>query len=64
MIAYRAYRHDKAGRFVSGDWIEAADDHEAKLAAHALCDEATPTVELWQGSRRVAVLPCNEEAAA
>jgi hypothetical protein len=64
VATYRAYRLDKAGRIVSGDWLEAADDESAKDLARAFCDDLTPTVELWQAQRRVAVLPCDEEQAA
>jgi hypothetical protein len=60
---YRVYKLNPDGRISSGDWIEAQSDAEARAAAHAMCDEATPTVELWQGARRIAVLPCEEEAA-
>ena len=55
---YRVYKLDPAGHFVSGEWIEAADDVEACAKAHDMCDEATPSVEVWCGARRVAVLPC------
>ena len=64
MANYRAYKLDPAGRIVAGEWLEAEDDLAARAAAHALCDEATPSVELWQGARRVAVLPCPEDIAA
>lgn len=61
---YRVYKLNVDGQIVSGDWVEAANDGAAKIAAHAMCDEATPTVELWQGARRIAVLPCADDAAA
>jgi hypothetical protein len=61
---YRLYKLNSVGRFVSGDWIEAEDDAGAIEAAHALCDAATPTIEVWQGSRQVAVVPCATEAQA
>ena len=61
---YRVYRLNLAGRIISGDWIEAASEGEACQIAHALCDEATPKVELWQGQRRLAVLPCSDDQAA
>jgi hypothetical protein len=63
MLAYRVYKLNPAGRIVSGEWIEAANDAEARTRAHALCDAATPSVELWLGARRVAVLPCEDAAA-
>lgn len=65
MVAhYRVYRLNPAGRIVSGDWIEAANDDAAKAAAHKLCDAATPKVELWQGATCIAVLPCDAPVAA
>lgn len=61
---YRAYKLNPAGRIVSGEWIEAATEREALLRAEALCDEGAPQVELWQGARRLAVLPCSGDKAA
>lgn len=61
---YRVYKLDPAGRIIAGEWIEAPNDLEARAAAHALCDASTPSVELWQGARRIAILPCHDEAAA
>jgi hypothetical protein len=61
---YRAYKLNAGGRIVSGEWIEAASDEAARELAHAMCDDTTPSVELWQGARRIAVLPCKDEAAA
>jgi hypothetical protein len=46
---------------MTGDWIEAESEAQARQLAHALCDEATPRVELWQGARRVAILPSAED---
>jgi hypothetical protein len=61
---YRVYKLNAGGRIVSGDWIEAENEVAARTAAHEMCDEATPMVELWQGARRIATLPCEDEAAA
>jgi len=61
--SYRVYRLSRAGRIVSGDWIEAVDDAGACEAAHRLCDDITPTVEVWRGAQRVAVLPCDPPSA-
>ncbi|MDB5445398.1 MAG: hypothetical protein JWQ97_715 [Phenylobacterium sp.] len=61
---YRVYKLNPAGRIVSGEWIEAATESEARRMAHALCDETTPSVELWQGARQLAVLPCSDDQAA
>ena len=63
-MQYRVYRLSPAGRIVSGHWIEAASEPEARELAGAMCDETTPAVELWQGARRLAVLPCADDAAA
>ncbi len=60
MPVFRAYLLDTAGKIVWGDWIECADLDEAKARAHELCDKGSPTVELWQGAKRVAKLPCVE----
>lgn len=61
---YRVYKLNPAGRIVKGDWIEAVDDAAAVAIAHALCDVATPAVELWRGSTLLGVFPCDEDAAA
>jgi hypothetical protein len=59
MSTYRAYLLDPAGKITWGEWIEAEDQAEAEAKAHALCTAGTPTVELWQGTRRLAELPCD-----
>ncbi|MFN3511911.1 MAG: hypothetical protein ACK41C_02620 [Phenylobacterium sp.] len=64
MQAYRVYRLNPAGKITSGEWIEAANEDDARAAAHAMCDPATPKVELWRGAMRVAVLPCEGGEAA
>ena len=64
MQHYRVYKLSRAGRIVSAEWIEAPDEGEARAKAHALCDQATPAVELWQGSNLIAVLPCEDDKAA
>jgi hypothetical protein len=63
-VQYRVYKLNPAGRIVSGHWIEAEADTQARVKAHEMCDDATPAVELWQGRRRVALLPCEEDAVA
>jgi hypothetical protein len=63
-VHYRVYRLDPAGHIMSGDWIEADNEPQARAEAEALCDEGSPRVELWQGTRRVAVLPCSEQPTA
>jgi hypothetical protein len=61
-LHYRVYKLDPAGRIMSGAWIEAEDEPQARAEAQALCDQASPHVELWQGTRKVAVLPCTDKA--
>jgi hypothetical protein len=60
MATYRAYLVNPAGKIVWGEWIESDDLKTAKAKAHALCSDGIPTVELWQGTKRVAELPCAE----
>lgn len=59
MRVFRAYLLNAAGKIVWGEWIEAADLAEAQVKAHELCREGTPTVELWEGSRPMAEVPCD-----
>ncbi|HEY2177484.1 MAG TPA: hypothetical protein VGH15_02785 [Caulobacteraceae bacterium] len=61
MPTYRAYLLNERGKITWGEWIEAEDQTDAEAKAHALCSSGTPTVELWQGSRRLAELPCDQE---
>ena len=63
MQSYRAYLLDSHGKIVWGDWLEAASEEEAIAKAHTLCKEGTPMVELWQGARPVAEIPCKTDAA-
>jgi hypothetical protein len=57
-LHYRVYKLNSAGRIVSGEWIEAESEPEARRLAQAMCGEGTPSVELWQGAQKLAVLPC------
>ncbi|WP_257839562.1 hypothetical protein [Phenylobacterium sp. J426] len=41
VVQYHAYRLNPAGRIVSGDWIDAADDDAAKAVARELCADPT-----------------------
>jgi hypothetical protein len=63
-LHYRVYRLNPAGVIVSGEWIEADSEPQARSQAETFCDEDTPTVELWQGTQKLAVLPCHDEPAA
>ncbi len=64
MQTFRAYLLNAKGKIVWGDWIEAASQEDAIAKAHALCAEGTPMVELWQGARPVATIPCDDKTAA
>ena len=60
MPTYRAYRLNPRRRIVSGDWLEAYNDRAAAEQAAELCDDATPAVELWQASRKVEEIECED----
>ena len=60
---YRVYELDPAGHIMRGDWIEADSDHQAQTHARKLCGRGAACIELWQGTRRLAVLPCEEPVA-
>ncbi|RAK56545.1 hypothetical protein [Phenylobacterium deserti] len=64
MQTYRAYKLNPSGRIAAGEWLHAETLAEAKRLAHAMCDSATPAVELWQGATRLAVIPCADEEVA
>jgi hypothetical protein len=50
--SYRLYRLDGAGKIVSAEWVEAADDKAAEQHAR---DRALPvTCEMWERNRLVA----------
>jgi hypothetical protein len=50
--SYRLYRLDGAGKIVSAEWVEAADDEEASQQAR---DRELPvTCEMWERNRLVA----------
>ena len=61
---YRVYKLDPSGRITRGEWIEADSESQALATAQTLCDQVTPSVEVWQGARRIAVLPCSDDQAA
>ena len=61
---YRVYKLNPAGRIVSGEWIEAENEPQALAQAATLCGDGVPQIELWQGARRLAVLPCSDDKAA
>ncbi len=59
MQTYRIYWLDDKGRIRRGEWIEAEDDDHARRLAEGLCDEGTPTIEVWQGARPVDEVDCH-----
>lgn len=61
---YRVYRLNPAGAIVAGDWIEAEDEPQARTQAETYCDGGAGAVELWQGTRKLAVLPCRPDSEA
>ena len=58
---FRAYLLNTEGRITWGDWIEADTESEALEKAKALCREGVPTVEVWQGTRKVGEDHCHPE---
>jgi hypothetical protein len=65
MPSYRAYRLDKARRILTAQWIEAPNDEAAKVEAKDdLCEDGVPAVELWQATRLVDEIDCEDEDAA
>lgn len=61
---FRVYKLSPGGRNVSGHWIEAPSERDAESIAHDFCDQGTPTVELWQGAQRLAILRCEDQQHA
>jgi hypothetical protein len=59
MTAYRVYQLDPAGHIAHADWLEAETDEAAESLALRLCGPGVPMVELWDGTRRIAVLSCS-----
>lgn len=62
MTTYRAYRVDERRRIISAAWVEAPNDEVAKeKAAEDLCEDGIPAVELWQATRLVDEIECDDE---
>jgi hypothetical protein len=61
MAAYRACRVDRRRHIQSAAWLDAPDDAAAMAQAAELCDEGAPTVELWQATRLVDEIDCDED---
>jgi hypothetical protein len=60
MTTYRAYRVDRRNRIVNGQWLEAPNDAQAKEQAEELCEEGAPAIELWQATRLVDEIDCED----
>ena len=52
MPSYRLYRLDGAGKIVSAEWVEAADDDAA--VKHARDSDLPVVCEMWDRNRLVA----------
>lgn len=61
MATYRAYRVDSRRHIKSAQWLEAPNDAAAKDQAEELCEEGAPTIELWQSTRLVDEIDCDDE---
>lgn len=62
MPTYRAYRLDERRRIITAQWIEASDDAAATSEAREdLCEDGTPAVELWNGTRLVDEIECDDD---
>jgi hypothetical protein len=61
MPSYRAYRVDRHHHIVNAEWIEASSDASATAQAEALCEEGAPTIELWQATRLVEEIDCEDD---
>ena len=59
MQSYRIYWLDGRGRIKRGEWIEAADDADARRQARDLCDAGTFAMQVWQSARLVEEFECH-----
>ena len=55
MPSYRLYRLDGAGKIISADWIEAADDEQAHREARDRTEGGR--FELWDRKRLISAPP-------
>lgn len=62
MATYRAYRIDSRRHIQSAEWIDAPSDAAAAAKAEELCEEGAPTIELWQATRKVEEIGCDDDA--
>jgi hypothetical protein len=62
MTTYRAYRLNNRHRIQSAQWLEAPNDQAAAAQAEELCEEGAPTIELWQSTRLVEEIDCEDDS--
>ena len=62
MPTYRAYRIDRYRHIRNAEWIEAPNDDVATAKAEDLCEEGVPTIELWQATRLVDEIDCEDNS--
>jgi hypothetical protein len=60
MATYRAYRVDDRRRIKSAEWLEAPNDSAAVEQAEELCEEGAPGIEVWQSTRLVDEIECDD----
>ena len=61
MATYRAYRIDSRRHIQSAEWIDAPSDSAAADKAEELCEDGAPTIELWQATRKVEEIDCDDD---
>jgi hypothetical protein len=61
MGTYRAYRVDQGRHIQSAEWLDAPTDEAAAEKAQELCEEGAPTIEIWQSTRLVDQIDCEDE---
>ena len=61
MPTYRAYRMDRFHHIRNAEWIQAPDDAQATAQAEDMCEEGAPTIELWQATRLVEEIDCEDD---
>ena len=62
MPTYRAYRVDRHRHIQSAEWLEAPNDDAATAKAEELCEEGAPKIEVWQATRKVDEVDCEDDA--
>jgi hypothetical protein len=61
MTTYRAYRVDERRHIRSAEWLEAPNDAAALEQAGELCEQGLPTIEVWQATRLVDEIECDDD---